>query len=362
MPRVLATPNPIVVDKEAGETQGTTTVSYEKERQQELWEQRSGGGWSQINVHVQTGLGDIADSQGHYPVTLKPGKVYEVCIFEENHGPRTTDPIRVACLKVFCLWKKPEERALITDQNTASGGTWHAHHVHTKVPTNIVTIGVSRVRPTLDGNGIPVLTSAEGAPTTPLTTSNDHFVEINPLLPGNHYFFLVLVTDSFGNWDFRQEELDTLRRKITVEFPTIHIFNDGDPFNDGEGEFWFRIYFGSPAQPVLVVDPDFHLPTQDIDDWGETDRPYSMGFAHAGPLEVVTPATSRVSVGSWGIEHDGIFESDEGAQSRDAVLPFPAGRFVETVTNSTFSMDCPSSTGDDFHYGVDVRWSVAYAP
>lgn len=359
MSNLFAGPNPIVVDKEAGQTQGNSTISYKKEKPEELWEKKPGGGWSQVNVHVVTGLGDVAQLQGSYAVTLKPGLLYEAGIFEEGHGPRTTDPIRVASLKVFCLWKKPEVRDLITDQNRASGGTWHAHQVHTSVPTNLVTIAVSRIRPTLDDNGIPVLVSPEGAPTVPLTTSNDHFVEINPLLPGNHYFFVALVTDSFGNWDFRQEEFDTLRRRVIVEFPTIHIFNDGDPFDDGEGEFWFRLYNGSPPQPRVIQ--DFHLPTQDIDDWGETDRPYAINLAHVGSLETISPSTWSVWVGSWGIEHDGIFEADEGAHSRDTVLPFPAGRFVENVTNATFRMDCPTSTDADFHYGVDVRWSVDYA-
>jgi hypothetical protein len=50
---------------------------------------------------------------------------------------------------------------------------------------------VSRTPPTLDANGIPQLHAPEGGPTTPLVTSNDHEVEINPLLAGNKYFFTV---------------------------------------------------------------------------------------------------------------------------------------------------------------------------
>ena len=131
MSRVMATPNPIIVNKEAGETTGNTTVSYEKERSQELWERRSGGGWSQINVHVVTGLGDVADTNGDYPVTLKPGMVYEVCAFQEGHGPRTTDPIRVACLKVFCRTFKLDggARLLLGDEDTADQASVHACEV-----------------------------------------------------------------------------------------------------------------------------------------------------------------------------------------------------------------------------------------
>jgi hypothetical protein len=310
---------------------------------------------------VRTGLGDEADFAGSFAITLKPGQAYELCVFEEDHGPLTTDPIRRACLTVHCLWKRPEERNLITDHNEAVGGTWYARQTHTNVPTSIVAIGVSRTPPVVDADGIPHLKSPEGAPTSALTTTQNHFVELNPLRPGNHYFFLVLVTDSFGNWDFEEAELTTHRRKLSVGFPTIHIFNDGDPGTYGEGEFWFRVYFGTPPQPQIIE--EFHLPTQDVDDWGETDRPYSIGIAHVGGFEVVKPGEENVWVGSRGIEHDGVFENDEQAWSLDTMLPIPAGRFVETVTNSTFFMDCPTATvGDDFHFGVDVKWSVDYAP
>ena len=86
-----------------------------------------------------------------------------------------------------------------------------------------------------------------------------------------------------------------------------------------------------------------------------------LGYAHVGLPTVVTPQHTSVYVESRGVEHDGIFESDEGAWSRATQLDFPAGRSVEKVVKRTFLMDCPISTdGDDFHYGVDVMWSVDY--
>jgi hypothetical protein len=360
MTQIKADISPIVVDKEAGKTSGTTTINYDKERREELWEKTNGANWLQINVHVRTGLGDEANFAGAYPITLKPGGTYEVSVFAAGHGPLSTDPILVTALKIFCLWKKPEVRNLITDQNRSTGGTWHRHQVGTSVPTNIVTIGVSRKAPQVDSNGIPHLQMPDGEPTAPLTTTNNHLVEIKPLFPGNHYFFAVVVADAFGNWDVKQEEFTCLRRKITVEFQTIHIFNDGDPSSYGEGEFWFRVHKGAFNQPKVIQ--DFHLPTQDIDDWSETDRPYPVGFAHVGSLEVVEPGEQNVGVSSWGIEHDGALDFDEGASSLGTFLPIPTGRFVENVSNNSLKMDCPTSTvDDDFHYGVDVRWSVEYA-
>jgi hypothetical protein len=188
-------------------------------------------------------------------------------------------------------------------------------------------------------------------------------VEIGPLFPGNHYFAVTLVTDRLGNWEVVQAAFTALRRKLTVEFPTVHIYNDGDGGGYGEAGFWFRLYSGARNSPILIQQPDFHLPTQDVDDWNETDRPYPVGFAHVGQPQVVPPGESRVAVASWGVEDDGAFDSDEAAAG-DQAIPLPQGRFAESVVSPlTFTMDCPvSSTGDDFRYGVDVRWSVTYVP
>lgn len=358
MADLTADNNPVIVDKEAKETNGKTVIHYRKEALEELWERYTLGSWSPINVHERTGLGDKADFDGTYQIVLKPGEVYEVAVYEAIHGPLSTDPILRTALKVFCLWKKPEVRKLITDQNSETGGTWHHHQVATNVPTNIVTIAASRQPPFIDSAGIPYIKSPDGGPTQPLTFTNNHSVDILPLFAGHHYFFIVVVADTFGNWEVVQQEFTTLRRKLTVEFPTIHIYNDGDPFGHGEGEFWFRVYKGESNQPEVIE--DFHLPTQDIDDWSETDRPYPVGFSHVGEFEVVQPGKAEVKVSSWAIEHDGAFESNEGAASIDRDLQLPAGPFVENVTNSSLLMDCPTSTDDDFHYGVEVRWSVEY--
>ena len=188
-----------------------------------------------------------------------------------------------------------------------------------KESINIVTIGVSRKKPTVDSNGFPHLKETDGAPAAPLTTTNDHWVEIKPLVPSNDYFFAVVVADKFGNWDVRMDEFTTLQRKITVQFQTLHIFNDGDPFGDGEGEFWFQVY-GEPGKPF----EDFHLPTQDIDDWWETDRPYPLGFAHLGKFEIVQPGKENITVHSQGAEHDGLV-------IRLTSVSFSAGQLVTSA-------------------------------
>jgi hypothetical protein len=369
MADLKASPEILVVDTQAGESSQRTVISYDKGPFDEVWERTwtgfSSTGWTQINVHVRTGQGDDADSRGEYKVELETGQKYEVGVFEERHGPLTRDERRLAYRPVHCLFKLPRRPVLIVGAtpNLTFGGTWYMQELTTVVPTEIVLIGASRTKPVRDNAGIPHLVDPDGSPTLPLTLSTSHAVEIGPLFPGNHYFAVTLVTDRLGNWEVVQAAFTALRRKLTVEFPTVHIYNDGDGGGYGEAGFWFRLYSGPRNGPILLQQPDFHLPTQDVDDWSETDRPYPVGFAHVGQPQVVPPGESRVAVASWGVEDDGAFDSDEGAAG-DQTIPLPKGRFAENVVSPlTFTMDCPvSTTGDDFRYGVDVRWSVTYVP
>jgi len=358
MPLLSAVPDIVVIDADVGQMDGSTTVSYEKEEFEELWERPPGSGWSRINVHVRTGQGDEADRRGSFPVTLRPGDKYELGVFNRGNTPLDPDPVQLAKLLVYGLLKRPGQRNLIVDTARAFGGTWCFHRVATNVPTDIVEIAVSRTAAMVDADGIPHAQKPDGAVTTPLVTTMFHGVQIEPIFPGNTCFFSVLVVDAAGNWDMRMQVFNALRRIIDVQFPTLHVYNDGDPFDVGEGEFWFRIQSGPQYQPRIVE--EFHRGTQDIDDWNETDRPYGLGFAHVGQPMVVAPEDMAVSVTAWGVEHDGFLEADEGAWGSDVTLPFPVG-VGETVTGAMLTLDCPASTdGDDFHFGVDVVWSVRY--
>ncbi|HET7399640.1 MAG TPA: hypothetical protein VFJ94_14075 [Intrasporangium sp.] len=363
MAKLEAQTNPLIVDREAGDPDASTTITYDKLDDEVLWLRPPGGGWTSPNPFVLTGQ-PTADRTGTFVVTLTPGQIHDVAIFQRDRVPIDDQVVQTraeAFLKVFCLWKEPENRTLVTDENSETGGTWHGHHIHTNVATSLAVVGASRTPPLLDANGIPHLVGADGGPAFPAGFGIDHVVELRPLLPGNHYFFTALVTDTFGNWEVMARQFTTLRRQLTVEFPTLHVFNDGDSSSHGEAHFTFRVMHGSPQSPKVIQ--DFDRPTADIDDWGETDRPYSLGFAHVGAPTTVHVEEQEVWVASWGTEEDGFLESDEGAGNFGVRLPLPAGKNLESVSNAPLFLDCPpTTTGDDFHYGVDVRWSVGYVP
>jgi hypothetical protein len=203
MATLTASANPTIVDNTVGDTQGSTTITYEKEPWEELWHRTNRDGWDRPNLHVLTGLGDVAERRASYPITLAPGDWYEVGIFDENDGPLTTDPGPLDDLVVFWLWKEPERRALISDTNQASGGTFRFSHVHTLVPTVVALVAASRLAPTIV-DGLPVF---DDDPRNGLirshsnTLGDDHRFELLPLVPGHLHHFAILVIDAGGNWE-----------------------------------------------------------------------------------------------------------------------------------------------------------------
>jgi hypothetical protein len=241
--------------------------------------------------------------------------------------------------------------------DTATGGTWHSHQVHTATATNILALGVSQRSPVKDKDGIPRLLDTEGEPTTPAGFTNDHRHEITPLLPGHHYFFLALVADTLGNWDVLVAEFDTKRQTVSVKFTEITVYDDGDNLNHGEGEFWFDIY---DAGKLAI---SFHQPTMDIDDWSGTGRPYVISFGpHVIGPRIVIPGMDRIGIFSHAVEHDGWFEVDDKAATMFGArgLPIPFGRSAEAVANQPFFVDCQPTSGS-LHYSVKAEFSVAYS-
>ncbi|RJK96367.1 hypothetical protein [Vallicoccus soli] len=356
---VLSATDPVVVDRDAGETDATTVVTYQKQEHEVLWLRPPGGGWDRPNLFLLVGEAD-AEERGSFAFVLRPGEVLQVVVYRDGLMPseEVEEQLRAeAYVRVHCLLGR---RDLISDRGQQTGGTWHRQSVATHVPTRVVLAAVTPVPPVLGPAGFPVLTAVAEARATRDGTGTLHELVLLPLLPGQHRFCTVVVADDAGDWDVLVTELDTLRRQLTVEFPTLHVYDDGDPGGYGEASFTFQVLHRRAPDPVLLQ--EFHRPTADIDDWGETARPYALGFAHVGQPQRVRDGEQHVWVASRGLEEDGFLEPDEAAGSWGVRLPLPSGPWEE-VTGAQMRLDCPpSSDGSSFHYGVDVRWSVAYVP
>lgn len=355
--KFTATPDIIVVDN-AVAANGTTDIAYSKDgRFENLFERRGSTSYKLIDVAARTGTpADQAEFSGHYQVTLSPGDVYQVTAFPVNHGPFDSDPEQFGTLMVFCIWKAPAAALLVTDQNRETGGTYHWHQIHTNQVTNIVTIGLSQTAPVVDSNGIPRLLNTEGQLTTTPDLNVDHKLEITPLVPGHHYFFVALVTDIFGNWQVVQEVVDTKLRVVNVAFTEMTIFDDGDDLSTGEGEFWFEVF---DARDKVA---SFHLPTMTIDDYGGAGKTYPITFGpHVIGPKAVDPKRAWVGVYSHATEHDGWFEADDRAATvfGPRSLPIPHGRLTESVLNQPMFVDCAPTSGS-LHYSIKAEFSVVY--
>lgn len=357
MALLKATTNPIVVDLNVAKN-GGTIVQYDKAREDELWHRVKGGDWMfDEDPTTLSGFdGVVPEVSGSYPVRLAPGEIYEIGIFSQDRGP-LGDPNLLAHLVVFAIARRPRSD-LIKSEDSNTGGTWHRHVLSTEEPTFAVVATASRTPLTFDEDGYPFPGPTYGATALSVAETVSHDFTTLGLLPGTPYTYLVVVIDDAGRWDYRAAAITTLRRALTVQFQTLHVYNDGDTSTVGEVKFFFQVMFmNGPGQPELIE--EFFRPRSDVDDWNETDRTYSLGYAHIGQPKQVHDGEQHVWVSSKGYEHD-TWEED-AAWSKDASLPLPIGP-GETVSNAKLHLDCPPANGGELHYGVDIVWSVAYEP
>jgi hypothetical protein len=364
MATLNANPNPVVIDNTTNPPQPNApgVITYEKEPDEELWERLPGSDWAR----VRTARGKPS---GNHPMSLRPGDQYVAGVYAPLKGPKTVDPVVLTTITVCGILKRGRVSLILPDRNEDTGGTWRFHKLLTGVNTHLVLAEASRTPMRLDSNGIPRLPNPDGVPSKPpsLVAFTQHEVELVALLPGNHYFFLAMVTDErTGNWDVLLTEFDTLKRKLTVQFPRIVVRNDGDDAAFSEADVWFSVRQGSDPTQAIKLD-EFHLHFPYLDDWSNTGRPYSVGFAHIGVPASVQPGQEKVYVASWGVEDDPVWDERAGLQDFGRELPLPVGRF-ETVSNGALTIGCyprrdlPGGSQATFHYDADVLFSVDYVP
>ena len=360
MAKLTANPAVIVLDLDAGQSDGTTVVTYEKAMTDELWHQQSGGPWELIAdpADLPGFDGQFAVYGGSYPAQLSLGDAYRVGIFRENRGPLGPRVQLLANLSVVAVGRRMRSDLILVEQGQ-TGGTWHSHVVRTREPTRVAVVAASRSGIPIGQDDFPEPTTFEGTTTFPATLMQSHRPVTTDLLAGNDYAYLVLVATPSGEWDYRVVDFTTLRRQLTVQFPRIIVFHDGDANTTGEAQFRFRVMnYAGAGQPELIE--EFVTGELTVDDWSESGRPYPMGYAHIGSPQRVDELSNVVWVASLGTEDDSPWGSD-GAWGRDQRLFFPSAEGAEEVTNSFVHIDCPPSTHESsFHYGVDVIWSVRY--
>jgi hypothetical protein len=189
----------------------------------------------------------------------------------------------------------------------------------------------------------------------------------SPLLPGNTFYYIVLVWDENGSWDCiwnttgavpvsPPEKITAKKRSIEVAFRRILIIDDSDDLSDGEGEFELFVYHGGNEMKSLI-------------EWenvasGEN-LPFRSRLAVFNiPPEVVSRGTKNVAVSVEGYDDDSGSvppDSNDLAETGRVTLDFPVGSGQEEVNNRLLVLTgYPITSGEKLKFEAYVTYSVNY--
>jgi hypothetical protein len=333
-----ATPDPVVVDLDAGATDGTTQVEYWKNPDEGLWYRDRPGAWWPVELAV-TGPEDAALSHGVFTsVPLEPGQVYEVTIWAGDEDPNnpTVEPLArpLATLAVFALKKRPERRQFLDNEDVLVGGTRRTHHMTTVEPVNAYeAVGTQPPQPGPDGLlRFPTIVSSTWAPLA------DNFqLVVGNLLPGTGYHALTRLSDHHGNWEFLDAALTTKLRRIELSFASIYINDDSDETSGGEGYIALHLETGNAGPPEKWKSKGSLEYHGDYSSGDTVNAP--PGVIVAGP-EAVVPETSGIRVK--------VFAEDD-----DTTWPFISRKDVAWGAQELSATDSPNEDVID-HQGAVV--------
>jgi hypothetical protein len=376
MASLSASPVTVIIDIEAGEVDDTATISYRKERDHVLWERIDFDAWMPHAIPTAS-PNDVRHQRGEFlSLKLKPGSYYEVVVFRPDGDPNVSMEHMEAHTAVPTLRKRPEERRLISDENTDEGGTWCAHSVHAVKPV-VAILQASMSVPSEDGETGFLQFDGPVVAQATRDMGVTHQLEAVGLLPGNRYFELVTVCDEFGNWDQRARELQTLRRKFEVKLDSIFVADDGDDHSDGEGVFEIGLLVGHPVldgEGDPILDGDGKPLLKWVDDLGTithhrskfaTGETFTVGeVKQVGPF-AVSEYTRLIGVTASGQEDDSgsiPADPDDITQHHYAQLDVAQGRIREVMKHGPKQEIVVPDWEGDFRFTAYVTWAVDYEP
>jgi hypothetical protein len=227
---LVASPDIVVVA--GGASQATTIIHYVNRffptERAIVWERTNGRMWGPVELRsnrIFKSDNNDRNMDGYYVQSLRAGDLYEVRLYHDigtDIDPNVqSDPPPDATLVVPALAGRDR---LIVSNDTNQGGTWYRRHVTTNRPTNLfLQIGSSE--PFEDSLGqqrffSPLIVGFDALKTV-------HDLTLEPLMPGNDFFALVLVVDAGGKWEEFVVNFTTKQRKVTVDVSEMFIINDG---------------------------------------------------------------------------------------------------------------------------------------
>lgn len=190
------------------------------------------------------------------------------------------------------------------------------------------------------------------------------------ILSGSPVFFVILVWDENGNWDYVwhfngvapgaiPQSFTTLKRSVEVQLIRLGFIDDSDSSTNGEGDYTLVVRPGVAGTPLKKA--NFNVATFETNTSLTISPPKTIAF---GP-DVVTAKTQEVSVQVQGHDDDSgtpFGDDDDFAETDMTALDFPIGETRERVTDQFLSLDSHFTAGDDIlHFVADLLFSVNYA-
>ncbi|MDQ0884835.1 hypothetical protein [Peribacillus sp. V2I11] len=328
-----------------------------------MWHRILGNSWNQIKDTQVFGTLNPKRSGTFESPQLTPGQIYEVRIYDHRTSPgRPGGETRFkAKLHVFCLLKDTESKFDFVDELIKVGGTYREHILVAKQNT-FYSIVVSKDSPIPNPNPDPDI--FKGFPNFPEQWATDdilrtiHHVTVMPLDAGNTYNYLIRLSDDKGNWQVINGQFITKQRKVTIDYETLYINDDGDNLNTGEAYFLFRIFKGEKTEvDKLMIGNKRTLRTVD-----DTAPPWNLhNLNHPtvilGP-ESVNDDNRVVWIHLMGVEDDSPFQVDEVAASIGPAIYFPFGP-SEEVYDQPIMVPATTYMGT-FNFSVEITHSIEY--
>jgi len=303
--------------------------------------------------------------------------LYQVRLYREGEGKATGDGNVLDQLNFPCVLSDSGRSDFLTkcadapQVDITAGGTF-VTLAFAGSKLTMSRVQLAKKEPFLGMAGFPVVPDKSVVASTHSESTGPKFLHKLALsdkrmLPGNTFFFVILVWDSNGNWDFvwdpaaatppaLPKPITTKQRSTDIRLTKLYYLNDSDDLSDGEGYFSLIVQHNAPPAEPDVMPFD----VTDFASGTSLDLVPPLGKTY-GP-EVVTGDIQDVSVAVFGKDEDsGLFAGDsDTAGTVLTPLQFPIGEGKEEVIDRLLSMESGRIGGEELHFVAEVLYSVTY--
>lgn len=242
MATLTADATTVVINVNAGETHGSTSLHYHGEGNAvHMWTRWGGAGsttlspWQKVNLPAELPGVDHAARYGTLPIRVALGQIREFGLMSQaGQEPDDSDAPRFTHrLSIWGVAKYVGETGWISDGNTRVGGTFYEKDLILARPA-AVRLALTPDPLPLDGDGRPVyptrINDQDKFRLQERNTFRGEYINLaeQHLLPGNLHHVSIFLLDPSGAWSHERQEFTTHKRFVAVRFETIVVHEDSD--------------------------------------------------------------------------------------------------------------------------------------